>query len=255
MSPLEHLQSILNETYISEDGDEYKVGLKPGLPDQQIDQLAKALPNGRISPDIRELLRFASGFEFYGLDDVTFDGVGMFGFENIFPYSIQLAGDGFGNFWILDVANDGKWSSVFYVCHDPAVVVRHSNDLGEFIKHIDEYGKKGKDSNLDIIHESTVMDIWKMNDGFIDIGNARKSSGRTLSEFALGLPDHFTVVDLRNKPNRTGFAWGKFGPNIDKAVRHQTELIWGFEKGGKQSKPDKADHQNKKGILSRLFGR
>jgi len=53
----------------------------------------------------------------------------------------------------------------------------------------------------------------------------------------------------------TGFAWGKFGPNIDKAVRHQTELIWGFEKGGKQSKPDKADHQNKKGILSRLFGR
>jgi len=60
---------------------------------------------------------------------------------------------------------------------------------------------------------------------------------------------------LEHLQSMTGFAWGKFGPNIDKAVRHQTELIWGFEKGGKQSKPDKADHQNKKGILSRLFGR
>jgi len=38
-----------------------------------------------------------------GLDDITFDGVGQFGIENIFPHAVQLAGDGFGNFWILDV--------------------------------------------------------------------------------------------------------------------------------------------------------
>ena len=73
---------------------------------------------------------------------------------------------------------DGKWNSVFYVCHDPAVVVRHSDDLG--------------------------------NDGFIDIADARISPDKTLSEFAAGLPDHFVVADLRNKPNGAGFAWDKF---------------------------------------------
>ena len=37
MSPTEKLKSILTEKYISEDGDEYKVELKSGSTDQQID--------------------------------------------------------------------------------------------------------------------------------------------------------------------------------------------------------------------------
>ena len=37
MTALEQLKSILNEQYESEDGDEYKVELKPGLTDQQLD--------------------------------------------------------------------------------------------------------------------------------------------------------------------------------------------------------------------------
>lgn len=39
-----------------------------------------------------------------------------------------------------------------------------------------------------------------------------------------------------------GFAQGKFGPNIDKAKRYETELIWGIEK------------PVRKGFLSKLFG-
>lgn len=109
MTALEQLKSILNEHYVSEGGDEYKVELKPGLTDQQIDKLATQLPSGQIPNEIRELLKFASGFEFSGLDEVTFDGVGQFGFENVFPHSVQLAGDGFGNFWILDVDSKGNW--------------------------------------------------------------------------------------------------------------------------------------------------
>lgn len=243
MTALEQLNLVLNEKYVSEDGDEYKIELKPGLTDQQVDKLATDLPAGQIPSGIRELLKFASGFEFFGLESITFDGVGQFGFENIFPYSVQLAGDGYGNFWILDVDNKGNWNSVFFVCHDPAVVVKHSDSLTEFIGHIDEFGKKGKESNLDIIHESSVMDIWSKYNGFIDIETARKSGDKTLNEFASGLPDNFVIADLRNQPNKAGFAWGKFGPNIDKAVRYETELLWGFEK------------QVKKGFLSKLLGR
>lgn len=35
---------------------------------------------------------------FFGLlEEVTFDGIGQFGFEEFFPNSVRLAGDGFGN--------------------------------------------------------------------------------------------------------------------------------------------------------------
>lgn len=243
MTATEQLKSILTEQYVSEEGDEYKVELKLGLTDQEIDELAKQLPTRQIPSDIRELLKFASGFEFYGLEEVTFDGVRQFGFEEIFPNSVLLAGDGFGNFWILDVDKKGNWGNVFYICHDPAVVVKHSDNLTQFIEHVNEFGKNGSKSNLDIIHEKVVMDIWNKDNCFMDLDNARQSSDTTLKNFALILPDNFVMVDLRNEPNQSGFAWGKFGPNIEKTVRHETELIWGLEK------------TVKKGFLSKLFRR
>jgi len=243
MTATEKLKSILTEQYVSEDGDEYKVELKEGLTDQQINELAKSLPTGQVPTEIRELLKFSSGFEFYGLDEVTFDGVGQFGFEKLFPNSVQLAGDGYGNFWILDIDNKGNWGSVFYVCHDPAVIVKHSENLTQFIEHISDFGKNGNKSNLDIIHEKVVMDIWNKNNGFIELEKARQSTETILKNFALSLPDNFVIADLRNKPIQSGFAWGKYGSNIDNAKRHENELIWGLEK------------RSKKGLLSKFFGR
>ena len=243
MTATEKLKSILTENYLSEDGDEYKVELKKGLTEQEIEVLAKKLPTGKLPNEITELLKFASGFEFYGLEEINFDGAEQFGFEEFFPNSIQLAGDGFGNFWILDVDKNGIWGNVFYVCHHPAVVVKHSDNLTQFIEHINDFGKNGNKSNLNIIHEKVVMEIWSKENGFLEIENARQSNDETLKNFALFLPDNFVVADLRNKPNQSGFAWGKFGPKIDKVKRHETELIWGIEK------------QIKKSLFSKLFGK
>ncbi|MDF2851357.1 MAG: hypothetical protein K0S31_2042 [Sphingobacterium multivorum] len=44
------------------------------------------------------------------------------------------------------------------------------------------------------------------------------------------ISEDFVIADLIDEQIQSGFAWGKFGPNIDKAKRHQTELIWGIEK-------------------------
>ncbi|MPV85119.1 SMI1/KNR4 family protein [Cardiobacteriales bacterium ML27] len=243
MTTTEKLKSILTEKFVSEDGYEYKAELKEGLTDQQINELAKRLPTGQVPTEIRELLTFASGFKFFGLEEVTFDGVRTFGFEEFFPNSVELAGDGFGNFWILDVDKNGNWGGVFYVCHDPAVIAKHSDNLTQFIEHVNDFGKNGNKSNLGIIHEKVVMDIWSKDNGFIELENARQSNDTTLKKFALSLPDNFVVAGLRNKPNQSGFAWGKFGPNIDRTKRHETELIWGIEK------------PVKRGLLSKLFGR
>lgn len=251
MTPIEILKSILKEKYISEDENEFRVELLPGLTEVEINELAQNLPNEQIPNDIEELLKFASGFEFFGLEEITFDGVGNFGFEEFFPHSVQLAGDGYGNFWILDIDKNGNWGNVFYVCHDPAVIVKHSDNLTQFIEHVNEFGKKGEKSNLDIIHEKVVVEIWSKDNGFIELETARQSSDTTLKNFALSLPDNFVVADLRNKQNQNGFAWGKFGPNIDNVIRHETELIWGIEKQIKKE-PEKLV---KKGFFAKLFGR
>ena len=234
MTALEQLKLIKDERYVNEDGETFGITLMEGLSDFQIDQLAARLPAAQIPAEIRELLRFASGFSFFNPDEIHFDGVSEFGFENIFPASVTLADDGVGNFWIVDVNPLGEWGPVFFVCHDPAVVVKQSEDVTEFIQQIDELGKKPDQSTLSLFLERTMTRIYNQEDGFIELSLARSSADILLREFAAGLPDHFVVADLRGQPIQTGFAWGKYGPGIDNAVRHEKELIWGFETKGKQ---------------------
>ncbi|WP_315821733.1 hypothetical protein [Paraflavitalea speifideaquila] len=112
MTPLEQLQAIVNEQYITEDGEEYQVELKPPLSEQEIDSLASQLVEGHLPAEIRELLQFAGGFQF-NMMEVTFDRYDYFGMDNICHHSIELAGDGLGNCWVLDIDNKGKWGNVF----------------------------------------------------------------------------------------------------------------------------------------------
>ena len=237
MNPKQKLESILASKYESEDGDLYKVELLDGMTNEEITEYKKQLPNNFLPTEIEELLKFSKGFEFYGLEEVRFDTFGHFGFEEMFPNSIQLAGDGFGNFWILDIDTNGNWNSVYYVCHDPAVIVKHSEDLTQFIEQIDEYGKKGNESTLDIIHEQTVMEIWTEKVGIMEKNEKDYDFQNKKIEF----PEMFLIADLINEPIKTGFPWGKSGANT-KIIRPTDKPIWIVEKKVKQ------------GFLSRLFG-
>lgn len=237
MKPKEQLESILSNQYNSEDGDLYSVELLKGMTDSEIVNFKSQLPNQVLPNEIEELLRFSKGFEFSGLEEIRFDAFGDFGFEEVFPNSVQLAGDGAGNFWILDIDSKGNWNSVYYVCHDPAVIVKHSENLAEFIKHVDEFGLKGSQSNLDIIHEKIVMEIWNEKVGIME----RNDKDYDFENEQINLPEMFLVADLTDKPIKTGFSWGKSGPNT-KIIRPSDKPIWIVEKKVKQ------------GFLSRLFG-
>lgn len=237
MTPKQQLESILSNQYESEDGDLYKVELLNGLSDGELANLKNQLPKNHLPNEIEELLRFSRGFEFFGLEEIRFDAFGEFGFEAMFPNSIQLAGDGFGNFWILDIDSMGNWNSVYYVCHDPAVIVKHSENLAEFIKHVDEFGQKGNQSNMDIIHEDTVMEIWSEKVGIMG-RNERDYDFKNVQGI---MPEFFLVADLTNKPIKTGFPWGKSGPNT-KIIRPTDDPIWIIEQRRNQ------------GFLSKLFG-
>lgn len=238
MTPLEKLKSILENEYQTEDGETYKVRLLEGMTEKEIDNFRNTLPNRYIPKDIEQLLAFSKGFEFYGLDEIRFDST-KFGFEEVFPRSIQLAGDGFGNFWILDVDSKGSWGEVYYVCHDPAVIVKHSQNLTQFIEHVNEYGRKGADSHLDIIHEKVVTDIWQSKSVIME---SNEKDYQFSEDILKRLPEMFLVADLTDQPIRAGFAWGKYGANT-KIIRVKDKPVWIVEK------------KVKRGFLSRLFNR
>ncbi|WP_162946591.1 SMI1/KNR4 family protein [Chitinophaga barathri] len=230
MTPLEQLNAMLHEKYQTHQKEEYSVELMPGLSDSEIDNIAKQLRTRNIPEDIRELLQFSSGFLFYGLDAITFDGTRDFDLYNLIPNSIRIAGDGYGNYWVLDVDRNGTWGNVFYVCNDPAVVVKQSENITEFLGQLHEYGKEIKKSSIDVVHEIVVNDIWNRDDGLISRDEARYSEDAELAEFAKQLPFNYVIGDLRNKPVGSGFAWGKYGADNRGIIRFREGYLWGIEK-------------------------
>lgn len=239
MKPIEQLKAILNTEYQSEEGEQYSIELLSGMVDEEIEELKSKLPKNNLPIEIEKLLRFARGFKFGGINEVRFDTFGEFGFEEFFPYSINLAGDESGNFWILDITHNGEWKEVYFVCHAPPVIVKHSNDLGEFIKHVDEFGRIGSTSNLDIIREKVVHDIWNEKTSIME---KNKNDYKFPQEFINQLPESFMIADLANQPIKTGFNWAKYGVN-SKVTRFQDEPIWIMEKKARQ------------GLLSKFFNR
>ncbi len=156
----------------------------------------------------------------------------------MFPYSIELAGDGLGNFWILDIDSHGNWNSIYYVCHDPAVIVKSSENLGEFIMQIDEFGTQGHESTLTIIQEATVTEIWKRG------AEGMTNNGRDydLGNWQIEFPEVFLIADLTGESIKTGFPWSISGPRT-KIIRPTDKPLWIVEK------------RKKRNFLLKLFGK
>ena len=95
----------------------------PGLCAEEIEELERSLPCA-LPQEVRELLAFSRGFE-NGPIDICFSGlVDSFGMEEVFPSPLVIAHDGFGSYWVIDLLpGSATWGPIFYVCHDPAVVV------------------------------------------------------------------------------------------------------------------------------------
>ena len=81
------------------------------------------------------------------------------------------------------------------------------------------------------------MEIWDEKIGIMEKNEKDYDFEKGKIEF----PEMFLVADLTDKPIKTGFPWGKSGPNT-KIIRPTDDPIWIVEKRVKQ------------GFLSRLFG-
>jgi hypothetical protein len=189
---------------------------------------------GALPSEIRELVLSAAGFSF-GEFTVRFIGDYPFELKELFSGGIPIATDGTGNFWVVDVGVNGTWRSVFFVAHDPPVVLLQARDLGEFVTQVFELPHRGLPST------TAIAQVWNDKPYTMTRAQALMSPDTAVRTFALQLDDRFVIVDLRSGEEGSGFVWGGSGPNTQ-IHRAGEDLVFAIE-------------QKKGGVMSRLFSR
>lgn len=212
-----------------------RVALKPGLSEEEIQQIAKRLPGG-IPHDITELLRYSAGFDIQldlphaAAGTVRFEGTQSLGFPGeALSSPIDLLDDGCGNFWLVDIEKPtGEWGSVFFVCHDPPVIVIQALDLGTFLSQVLDPRESNPKDALTYVRKEAVTRIWRDDPWLISVREARASPDPTVSNFAEKLPEVFHLADLRSREVGSGFSWDLVGPHSE-VLRAPGELLFGVQ--------------------------
>jgi hypothetical protein len=166
-----------------------------------MDELGVPLP-----AELRALLDQPPAFDDHAVEiDLTGRSFSV-GLEELFPAGLPIAADGFGNFWLLDLTPEAAWPvPVFFLCHDPPVVLYQSADLDAFLRDASE------DSPLD---EDALFTVWRTNPGTLDHAAALAADAE-LHAFAAELDERFVFVDLRSPASGDGFSWGRYGPRTE----------------------------------------
>jgi cell wall assembly regulator SMI1 len=123
MDPLEAIGRAQATRLVGEDGKEVEFELAPALPRADIERLAAEL-GVPLSRELRALLERTAGIDGGPLETIDFTGQSLsFGDPDTFPTGLPIAGDGFGNFWVLDLTPDDADTAP--VSHEACVVGRY----------------------------------------------------------------------------------------------------------------------------------
>jgi cell wall assembly regulator SMI1 len=227
MDPLEAIRHAQAARLVDKKGREVEFELAPGVPPADIDGLADEL-GVPLSRELRTLLEQTAGIVSGPLEAIDFTGRTLsFGDPDAFPWGLPIAGDGFGNFWVVDLTPDeADTVPVFFACHDAPVILYQSPDIGDFLHEAFRMLEPPHASAVDDVHEDRLFNVWRENPGTLE-HSAALASDQPLRAFAAELDDRFTFVDLRSAPVGMGFSWGRYGPRTE-VRRHGHERLFAY---------------------------
>ena len=214
MNPLiEFLEQTNGTVFINEDGVRSEFRLLPPLSAPELEALSEKIPCS-LPQEIREVLSFARGFDGTWLGEIEFGNLtGLFGLENIFPHAIELANDGAGNCWIVDLTTEStSWMPIFYACHDAPVIVYQTDSLLHFAEEVVRGGNKPWKSEANDVWGHLSDLIWTENPGMLSHAHCRQSTDQDIKTFAESLDESWQFIDLRSPVLGDGFSWGRYGP-------------------------------------------
>lgn len=211
MRPIEIVKEAQHKKLIDEDGQAIDLALLPPLTATELEDFAASLPCP-LPGEMAELLKYCRGFE-GTLELVDFTGQSLMAeFREIFPHGVPIAGDGFGNFWVVDLQpNSTGWAPIYYLSHDPPTIVYQTDSLAHFLAELFRMFPPHA-SEIDAVHEDRLADIWRTNPGVLSYEVCLKSTDPDLAAFARELNDSYQIIDLRQPKIGDGFSWGRYGP-------------------------------------------
>jgi len=239
MTPLEIIRQAQAGELIDEDGLVVTLELLPGLSHTELQDFADRVPC-RVPPEIAELLGTCRGL--YGtLEQVDFTGRDlMFEFQEVFPYGLPIAADGYGNFWVVDLLpSTTTWGPIYFACHDAPVILYQADSLEQFLGELFGMFEPPHQSLIDDVHEDRLAHVWRTNPGVLSYEQCLRSEDPILSAFAGELDESFEIIDLRRARPGDGFSWGRYGPRtLNK--RFGRHAVFAYQKP--------------RSIISRFFG-
>lgn len=240
----ELLRSLDGREWTDEDGEQMRLELLPPLSDTEIDALAGKWGTP-VPREARKVLRVARGIEASPLDVVEFSGE-MDGsvLDDVFPHPLPIAHDGYGNYWIVDLRPGLEvFGPVFFVCHDPPVVVYQCADVAGFLEALIEMTKPPHKGPLDFVHEEASSEIWGGREAAVPQAVALASDDEVLRAFAETLPPDASIADMRAPRTGDGFR----APRRREFIRHPTERLFAWHD------PPRAQNPLAR-LAARLFG-
>jgi hypothetical protein len=233
MNPLiEFLTQLEGTAFLNKDGVRSEFKLLPPLSREELTAFSSRVPCP-IPPDIYELLMFASGFMGTWLEMINFAPARKFvGFEEVFPHAVDLANDGAGNYWIVDLTKDSKcWGPIFFACHDAPVIVYQADSLLHFVQEVVRQGNQPWKSEIGDVCGRFSERIWADNPGVLSHSQCIYGADRELKAFAESLDETWQFIDLRNPMLGDGFSWGRYGPQTA-VKRFGEERVFAYQKKG-----------------------
>ena len=220
---IEILSLLETSDFRSDDGSRSSVSLLKGLTVSQIAEFQKRFPKP-IPQDIVELLMFSAGLEIPRFERISFVGNLDFAFEEVSPLGIPLATDGIGNFWLLDIeVESGRWGSVFFVSHDPPVLLLQAFSLRQFLNQILDCARDGSNPFERIPQQTEKVYEPKITEKLVkDFGD---KTNPELYDFVKKHSEQSIVIDLRKCSVGDGFTIDKEGFNSEIA-RFGSEMFF-----------------------------
>jgi len=223
MSPLEAIKQLEANEYRTEDGDVFRFTLLPSLSDEEIETFRKTLSRQHLPEEIRELLEyttgldggFVEGFNFHQLTEWSWD-------DRLFPNSVYIGTDGRGNQWVVDVDSAGNWGPVYFIDHDPPVVMRFADSLANFLMLFHQDGKDPDRSEFNRLYGPVESAIYDAGENPVPTGDL----GYDLSRVP-GLPKMYRVESLEDE-STIGFVWA-LGGNDNFIYRLPDRPVWIIE--------------------------
>lgn len=221
MTAIEHIQAFQQSKLTDEDNNRIIIELLPALSPEQINALEKGV-NQPLPEELRTLLAYCSGINGL-LSGINFTGAGMsLEVTETFPNGLPFAGDGYGNFWVLDITpSTTKTAPIFFVCHDAPVILYQSPNIASFLGDLFRSCIPPHDTTFHEIHSDRIFKVYKCAPGVIKQPVAAISPDPVISAFALELPDDFLIVDLRQVAPGMGVLWEVDGKHATRRYNHE----------------------------------